>query len=766
LFEKLTTVNSYNGFFALFAKAANMAQMVDWMKYLTALPMAMWLRQELPKCPLGFEEAKGSNYWFPLTGRAKRHFRNMLASRSNTVRSGKLFWGVLQGVKRGCAVVPESFVEKAMDKHRDALTQNLPSLSSEKKEEFREKFRDIWFGQGRVQEFSGKKYRVFRPREVKRRAANPGWNACMEQTRGSGGKAAMARQVIAREIDGLEGPLSPDVFWGMFETTPGEVKTSYISRACLPQVGPDWVLRRADQWLKKHGQCRAQVAEVLEPLKCRLITKGSGLPYWAAMPAQRMMWDRLQDYPQFALTGAPLDGSHLEGLLRAEERAGLKFDHWVSGDYSAATDGLSQEINQLALGEFMNSVAATAAERRVWGSVLANHEIGYGRGRDRESFQQQNGQLMGCPLSFPILCAINVAAYWVALERYMGQEYRLIDLPVLVNGDDILFRANLEFYEIWKEVVKDAGFTLSLGKNYISSTFLTVNSEGFIYKEDKPLPHRSYSLTKMGFLNTGLLLSGEAEASSIGMRPENREMPFTSKINRVISESACPRRTLLRVHRLFKSEIERHTVKGELNMHAAPELGGLGIVLPAGCDTRFTAWQRQMAGWLLRRAKASDVGNKVEEPEEGAPNDAALGRMSDMIDTNGPLGVEGRVTYQRRTRPFLKEESVVRPGRVICRHILEPVRVNEERIVKSQNCPFNYQSERNDDKGQWCIARLSSEVLTQIRAYKGERVSRPLTYELEHRRVLTSSPEAKTCRHVNYVLDSGETIPFHRIPIL
>jgi hypothetical protein len=54
---------------------------------------------------------------------------------------------------------------------------------------------------------------------------------------------------------------------------------------------------------------------VLEPLKVRLITKGSAYPQWISRFFQKGLWDYLQKYPQFALTGRPMDASDLAGIL-------------------------------------------------------------------------------------------------------------------------------------------------------------------------------------------------------------------------------------------------------------------------------------------------------------------------------------------------------------------------------------------------------------------------------------------------------------------
>jgi len=257
----------------------------------------------------------------------------------------------------------------------------------------------------------------------------------------------------------------------------------YEPSIALPACPVQWLRREAcSDLVKEGGRCSARVAEILEPLKCRLITKGNGLPYIASMPYQVDMWEKLREHPQFALIGEPLEEHHLHDLLDREKCAGLTdFDLWVSGDYSAATDGLSQQVNSLCMHEYMKSISASQEERMILSAVLGNHLISYPEKENIPEFEQKNGQLMGSPLSFPVLCSINVAAYWCALEEYTGRSFPLDDLPVLVNGDDILFRANPAFYEVWNGWVRDVGFTLSLGKNYLARDVFTINSECFMH---------------------------------------------------------------------------------------------------------------------------------------------------------------------------------------------------------------------------------------------------------------------------------------------
>ncbi len=69
---------------------------------------------------------------------------------------------------------------------------------------------------------------------------------------------------------------------------------------------------------------------------------------------------------------------------------------------------------------------------------------------------QKWGQLMGSPASFPVLCIANLAMSVTALrsvEKWSVPSPRPIGRSgILVNGDDIAFRAEREAIEGWQEL--------------------------------------------------------------------------------------------------------------------------------------------------------------------------------------------------------------------------------------------------------------------------------------------------------------------------
>jgi hypothetical protein len=421
-------------------------------------------------------------------------------------------------------------------------------------------------------------------------------------------------------------------FLDMREKEPGVVITRY--GFALPKY--ENFLRYLDDCLDDEEPLKAKVALILEPLKCRVITKGEGLPYWLSQTFQQEAKEILRETPAFALTGVPVDGSHVYGLQLATEALGLDFPLWVSGDYKAATDGLSLGVNQCCLELLLKNLSATSRERKICRKVLGAHRVEYhedqtdscGPDQDLEPFLMQNGQLMGSLLSFPVLCLINLAAYWLALEEYTGRRFTKDELPVLVNGDDILFKADAGFYEVWKKWIGRAGFTLSPGKNYTSPNFLTVNSEAWLmrYKGGKP------DFLKLRYLNAGLLLHEAAGPCRPPLRKETREAPFIDKMQFCLDTCNNPARTFNRLKHHYREKIATATSRtrkrnfkrereeksedpifenvdpGFFSLTAACQLGGCGLKLPPDLrdQTRFTPIQQKIAGaahhWWTRPA--------------------------------------------------------------------------------------------------------------------------------------------------------------------
>jgi hypothetical protein len=742
-------------------QAPDNVALVKWIKFMTAWPMARLLRNEPPKCPEGLGELVSGKMGLPLSGGARAHLKNLLLAGARSKRGILVCNGLLQGAKRGCIKASDEFILKSMEDHQKALTTRIEPLGDELREELRKKFRDLWFDGG-IRHVG--RWRKFQGRFPAPEDPNPGFSASFEAKRSQDGRAGEIACLLRDEIWGVPtGPLGHagdfPVFLGMHEIRPGKAVSCYFSPTLLPFVERETYESIALRELKKSGnKCEAMVAPVLEPLKCRLITKGSSAPYWAAQPGQRMMWKHLQRFPQFALTGRPLDGSDLEEILMMERNLGLGFDKWVSGDYSAATDGLSQEVNRLALGEFMNSVHATPAQRDIWCAVLGNHTIHYpedlikGSGL-AASIQQANGQLMGCPLSFPILCAINLVAYWCALEEFVGKKIPLGKLPVKINGDDILFRANDQFYEVWKKWITRCGFTLSVGKNYIHKSVLTVNSELWVFHENKKA--KTHRFERLDYLNTGILYGTPTEwtgAVKPARRQELEMKPFSTQLDDLLRMSPDPLWTMHRLWPLWKEDIKKHTRDGQLNLFAPQALGGLGIMRPEGWTTKFTPWQQKVAGALYHLHKKCRVEVK---------RDFVDARTTE-VDLN-KAKPPGRLVYSATTKTIYTVEQPPRMGTLVARPILEPLREGEERLENQETRRLmNFQAPRDTfSQVTWRVKELSKTVLDFVRDYGGERISEPEEIRTEWRVVSLKKEEEEPTSPKNNTPEEAD-VPLRR----
>jgi hypothetical protein len=778
-------------FFEILLALRSTTELVKAVKYLVCWPMAAWLRDELPPMPPCLEGAFGSSKMhFPYGGGARKHMRNILASRTTEMRSAKVCWAFLQGAKRGCREVPLGFIAETMQKHKEALSQALPVIAEDHLEVLRRIAREIFRSEIRPwrSKKTGKVYSRYsvdpQARADLETLANPSTNASYESKRSEGGRQGAVRLHVASRL-GVQEDLrhyddaekmaiarsnhnhrwigtpgtkerryaelntEPDLPWVRYFDDRG-LKDTHIG-GILPRV----TARLAFRWASEEdGPIRAKVAGILEPLKCRLITKGEALPYWASMPMQKSMWRRLQKFPAFRLTGRPLMEADLHDLLEREKALGLEFTDWVSGDYSAATDGLSAQVNSMVFEEALKGMGATEEMAKVGRRVLGNHWIEYPEDLEGapEAFLQRNGQLMGSPLSFPILCAINLCAYAAAFQEYTKRKVPLDQLPVLVNGDDICFRANKDFYQVWKKWISRCGFTLSQGKNYIAPNFVTVNSEGWLYDPSRQCSSKSVAdrrpvFRKVGFLNTGLLYQGksvERELDSfadlkpraelvIGTRAEVKMKPTADIWNACIQGSNDPRRTLLRIHELWRDEIRALTQDGELNLHAAPELGGIGIVVPEGHTTYFTTWHQKVAGciremWRTRHFQKDDHGTvAVLKAFDHLPDPAVPGQW---IDLNRPHRLEGRkIVPMVAVRRSYQKERLPRVAFVAVRNKLEPLRENERSLETEPPDLLGYQAPTIPAKSaDWVVKEIDPEVLRLVRAYRGPGFTSPTTW--------------------------------------
>jgi hypothetical protein len=407
----------------------------------------------------------------------------------------------------------------------------------------------------------------------------------------------------------------------------------------------------------------------------------SALSTYISKPVQKSLWDYLAGFPCFSLITSPFSEDVLHQMLSRHRKLFGLDSEWdfVSGDYSAATDNLKIQATKLVLEEVLRKLSL---EDKILAphlnEILLEQVLVYPLNSAQVPVLQANGQLMGSVLSFPILCILNLYTYFKTLAPSVQSDLiagRLSfrDLPVLINGDDILFRATDEMYEEWLKSTLSVGFSLSLGKNFKHPRFLTVNSLPIEYVtgfrkfpplRDVPVladwmdieeaPHGMYepswqglvdSVTIHGFLNVGLLIGLSKTAT--GVREDS--VPLNGWYAGAVMGSMYPTKMSNFFIAYHEKEIKRQTTFGTrvLNIYAHPYLGGLGFPVPKGVEPRYSEHQRTLAGYLLRAAQMEFYGHPSLHPlkpfayltlSESATQALGLKSMSVKTRLGSPTG--------------------------------------------------------------------------------------------------------------------------------
>jgi len=142
---------------------------------------------------------------------------------------------------------------------------------------------------------------------------------------------------------------------------------------------------------------------------------------------------------------------------------------FISGDYESATDNLNVRLTELVLRRMFDT--ATHIPTRVREECLRSLRASFYNEAGTLMGTQSRGQLMGNPISFPLLCIINHLTFSFAIKRP--------DVPVKVNGDDIVFRSSPTEAAAWFEAVEASGLVVSKGKTLQSKSFFSLNSSYF-----------------------------------------------------------------------------------------------------------------------------------------------------------------------------------------------------------------------------------------------------------------------------------------------
>jgi hypothetical protein len=591
------------------------------LKYYTAYPLAFFLKNDLPSKPEGLPSGS-----YPFCGNSaiRRWWKErMFSGKHHYDRNLQLFWTLLQGVKRACEFAGSDFVHMSMLKHKDTLiTPDTTNFFEIRAQKYREEFLAF--------------FKCFHPNIDKKYELSN--SACWEKKRSDGGSRARVLDIVNDVYCIAHRNLIRNrigtVLHKMCEVSPGKVQEL---RGVRTPAAYDHDLVSMIEL-----QPKAMVAAILEPLKVRLITKGPAVNYFLSKPYQKSLFKYLQSFPQFELTGDPLREDHLYRMLDREnkfaEKTGMEFTHFVSGDYSAATDNLKIMYTKMGLWASDNSDVPLPYFKALE-TTLFEHEIHYPKDFVIQSFKQGSGQLMGSPLSFPFLCIANMVAYKISLERHLGTAIKgFRGLPCLVNGDDILFRTNPEHYELWKKEVASIGFDLSVGKNYIHDTVLTINSTCYTFRKDR--------FNKVDFCNFGLLSGTSKKGASRGeVRDKAIDLcdAYTQSVGGAMNKPLAHAKFMTR----NKEDLIKITHRGRYNLFLPREVGGLGLPIFEGINYHVTRFQACVAKLIKKTLDFNLVGFKTDLKSECVVKRETSNQKKLMVGF-GPLRESERI-YNKDT---------------------------------------------------------------------------------------------------------------------
>jgi hypothetical protein len=243
-------------------------------------------------------------------------------------------------------------------------------------------------------------------------------SACAENGRKSGGSRGVSAEVRWNRDDYVTTAL-----------TSGEKPDRCASVVCAVETGGKWRV-------------------ITKPPKCDNLLR----------PLHQSLYDHLSKFPWL------LRGDATPGRFR--RFTPMPGETFVSGDYESATDNLCTPVQREILVTLLRQCANVPLGVREHAVDTLRSEIKSSEG----IFTQGRGQLMGELLSFPLLCLVNYLTFKYSVPR---------DVPVKINGDDIVFRATPLEVKRWETNVGKSGLKLSVGKTMKSSRFFSLNSAFF-----------------------------------------------------------------------------------------------------------------------------------------------------------------------------------------------------------------------------------------------------------------------------------------------
>lgn len=399
----------------------------------------------------------------------------------------------------------------------------------------------------------------------------------------------------------------------------------------------------------------AKVVPVYEPQKIRVITKDPMASKLIASQYQQALIKILRKMDPFRSMGRRLDATDLFDLkefrLHSDDPLG-----WASSDFSKASDGSAQLLNELLQDRILANVpepmkSAIHASNRMheviypwmdqllWarhddqitqelyeylarapcvGSIFtyaARHGVAYINLPDYrfgvdEPVHQKRGTLMGSVTSFPLLCLYVLGIHLINLNECGDKRPITSQLKgVLINGDDRLTVSSYEVEKHFDVVCQKYGMNLSPGKSYWNSKFANMNSQSYHYPLgvglDKLFGMNTPTPRYVPYLNMGLYLDKRKTDSKLndsdGSDPIVENQPrLISTIPAILSSCLTDKLACVVLSSFLHTNKVRLQKEGRgRNLFVSISLGGWGVVPPNSWVTKCTMAQRKLASKIF-----------------------------------------------------------------------------------------------------------------------------------------------------------------------
>lgn len=244
-----------------------------------------------------------------------------------------------------------------------------------------------------------------------------------------------------------------------------------------------------------------------ESLKVRVISKGPPYHYFVLKPLQKFLWKTMKEHKMFRLIGKTVTAEDVQDVVGTQLS---KEEYFLSVDYSDATNQIRSWASEIVVQQLSDTLKLSDDERRLFLESMTQHIMSRPKNKKEEKefekllaayyeaenleeasklladqeLAQQNGQLMGSIVSFPILCLINATILRWTQEVTYQQVKTLDNCHCTVNGDDGLLKTTKVGREIWGKISPFMGLNPSLGKVFFSREFLDINSTNFTYNPE------------------------------------------------------------------------------------------------------------------------------------------------------------------------------------------------------------------------------------------------------------------------------------------